>query len=450
MISCGPVSRAALRLFLLFISLAIAVGAAEAVFRVWYRDAGRRTLGGPGGRGFEHDTIDGELRGRHDVGPRTPGVPRVMVIGDSITYGLGVRDWQQTWPELLVRRLEAEGKRHELAVFATPGDDMPAHLKKMQEWADRVRPDVLIYQWYVNDIEAVSHRPDLTRAWQRAPWHRTLRNWSYLYFVADYRLSQMLPAPGQSYVDYLLTDFAPGTLEWAEFEREFNEFAVRAMLVSKRRLMVLYPQVPFRGDYPLQPINDRMRLLAGAHNLTIPPAAWTRSGGAMTPDAASPWKQVFAVPAKAPGGIIETADYAFPSGPLTIGLVVEKTGGEGGDEIARVQLIDADANSVIGDAPVRVARPAGTLCPVDLPFTLPGDGLRRVRVRVQSTGGGGWALADIHAAVDYGFDVVDLARPLNELQTHASAFDAHPNEAAHRVMAEEIYKVLGAATATRQ
>ena len=39
-------------------------------------------------------------------------------------------------------------------------------------------------------------------------------------------------------------------------------------------------------------------------------------------------------------------------------------------------------------------------------------------------------------------EVVDLTEPLNAFNTHASVFDAHPNEAAHRVIAEHVYRVL--------
>ena len=36
----------------------------------------------------------------------------------------------------------------------------------------------------------------------------------------------------------------------------------------------------------------------------------------------------------------------------------------------------------------------------------------------------------------------DLTEALNTFDTHASSFDAHPNEAAHRVIAEQIYRAL--------
>ena len=44
--------------------------------------------------------------------------------------------------------------------------------------------------------------------------------------------------------------------------------------------------------------------------------------------------------------------------------------------------------------------------------------------------------------VDYGFTVVDLTERLNSFNTHASMFDAHPNERAHAVMAQEVQAAL--------
>jgi hypothetical protein len=121
---------------------AVFVLTGEATLRIVYSDGGRRTLGGPGNRSFDHLTIGREqLRGRRDVGPRRPGLPRLMVLGDSITYGQGIYDWRNTWPELLAARLEREGRPHELATFAEPGRDMPAHLQELERWGAVVKPD---------------------------------------------------------------------------------------------------------------------------------------------------------------------------------------------------------------------------------------------------------------------------------------------------------------------
>jgi hypothetical protein len=439
-------SRRALRGALLLLSLVLATALAEAALRFLYRDAGRSTLGGPGGQPFDHETIDGELRGRRDVGPRKPGVPRLMIVGDSISYGLGVRDWRQTWPELLASELERHGRPHEVAVFAFPGQDITQHVNVMREWDTRVAPDVFIYQWYVNDIEAISHRPDLARAWQRWPLHETLRDRSYLYFVLDHRLAQFLRPPTRSYVDYLLTDFTPGTMEWAEFERQFHEFATRAQRVAPRRIMALYPQVPFRGRYPLQDLNDRMRTVAGAHDLEIPPSSWVRAGGSLVADPAAPRRQVFAVPAGATDAAIETPEYMFAAGPLTVVLVARRAAEatRPHEPLGTLQPIDAATGHVLQEITFGVDGLFDRLTQVRSTFVLAGEGLQRIRFRVRSTGGAGWALANVQVPVNYGFEVVDFTEPLNGLSTHASAFDAHPNVAAHRLMAQQLYAALTA------
>lgn len=433
--------RLAFRVALTLLSLVFAAAVGEAALRVWYRDGGRRTLGGPGGHAFEHDTIDGELRGPRNLDAKRAGVPRLMVIGDSITYGQGVRDWRQTWPELLVEELERRGRPHERAVFAMPGHDMPQHVEALRQWGSRVDPDILIYQWYANDVEVMSHRPNATRSWQREPWHSTLRQWSYLYFSFDHYLAKVLPPPERTYVDYLLTDFVPGTLEWAEFERHFHEFAVRAKQVAPRRLMALYPQVPFREAYPLQPLHDRMRGLTGPHRLDIPPPAWTRNGGEMRSDREAPGKPVFAVREGNGSAAIVTADYVFEAGPLKVILDMHSAASDGAP-VASLQVLDVETNQVLVESPVDATAAPGATRPMAMAVTIPGEGLRSVRFRVQSTGRGGWMLSGIGVPVDYGFETVDLTAPLNTFETHASAFDAHPNEAAQRVIAHEIGTAL--------
>jgi hypothetical protein len=425
----------ALRAIAIVVGLLLFIAVAEAGLRVVYRDGGTRTLGGPGGRSFLHDTIDGELRGRRDLGPKTPGVPRVMVVGDSITYGLGVRDWKATWPERLAQALERAGRPHQFAVFAVPGNDMPQHLDVVRAWTRQVQPDVFVYQWYVNDIEAISHRPDLSHPWQRWPWHRAFLSKSYLYFVLDHRLSQFVVRPHRTYVDYL-KDFTPGSLEWTEFEREFHEFALHAAL-ARRRIMMLYPQVPYRTVYPLQALHDRMRTLAGAHEIEIPPLAWSRRAGLLVgrPDAV--WRQVVS---SASGGalVIQTRDYVFAPGEMEIRV---RLATHSAQSPGTVELIDVDSDTVVAAAALP-GDATQSFRDATARFTLPGDRLRRLAVRVSATGTDEVAVADVKLPVDYGFEVIDLTEALNQFNTHASSFDAHPNERAHAVIADRVYAAI--------
>lgn len=403
----------------LLVSVLIFLASGEAALRVIYRDQGKATLGGPGGRLFEHLYIKNEERGRLDTGPRRPGIRRLMVIGDSISWGLGVRDWSAVWTEQLARALEHKGGPVEMAVLAEPGRDMWEHYLVLQEAGSRVQPDVLIYQWYVNDIEVVERRPRYRRPWQRWSQHEWMRNSSYLYFFLDHMASWRLPLPERSYGDYILQDFQPGTYAWTEFERAFHGFATRAREIAPTRVMVLYPQVPFRGSYPMQPIHDRMRALAGPHQLTIPPAGWVAVAGG-----------------------IETRDYYLPEGVLEVGVRLSSDTPAGVPAMLTMEAVDHVTNQVVGRGTAAVDVQARGSQPLPVKIDIRGTNGHSVRLRVVSPGAPALSLAAIDIPVDYGFTVVDLTEQLNTFNTHASMFDAHPNERAHAVMAQEVLAAL--------
>ena len=152
--------------------------------------------------------------------------------------------------------------------------------------------------------------------------HDWLRRTSYLYYFLDNRASELVPPPDRTYVDYILQDFRPGTAEWSEFERYFHAFAVRAAALAPRRILMLYPQVPYRDRYPLQPLHEAMKTLAGAHTLSIPPAVWLRSGVALDADPAAPWKMALRIPAANAGQVADTQDYVLAPGRTNAEVVL--------------------------------------------------------------------------------------------------------------------------------
>jgi lysophospholipase L1-like esterase len=442
-----------LRVLLLLFAVAIFVATGEIALRVIYRDAGKRTLGGPGGRSFEHLSIRGDQRGRYDTGPRTPGTPRIMIVGDSITWGQGVRDWENTWPEQLARALEQAGTPHQIAVAAMPGRDIAAHVEEVERSIARVKPDVFIYQWYVNDIEVDVRRPSNIRSWQQWSGHQWLRQRSYLYYFADNRLATYLPPPDRSYVDYILQDYAPGTLEWTEFERYFHTLAMRAKEAAQTRILVIYPQVPFRGTAPLKSIYDRVTALAGAHRLAIPPAGWIRYSGALLDRVDASPRQVLQASA-GKGPLVETRDYYFPAGPHDVVVTVSldetpHTSGTSGSSgtLGTLDLIDAATSEVLSTSQLS-AQPRAGWQELPAQVTVAGRG-RRARIRISVGETAAFSLAKIDVRADYGFSVVDLTEPLNTFNTHASIFDAHPNERSHKVIAEKVFEALEKTAARR-
>jgi hypothetical protein len=251
-----------------------------------------------------------------------------------------------------------------------------------------------------------------------------------------------LPQPQRSYTDYILQDFGPGTYEWAEFERAFHSFATRAAEVAPARFIVLYPQVPFGGTYPLQPIHDRMRTLAGPHQLSIPPAGLVPIAGTTQPQPDAAWKQVVRVPPGHTGAAIETRDYYVRDGVLDLTLRVMCDGPTRVPAVFAVEAVDHVTNQIVGRGTAAVDTQARGWQQLSVRVDVRGTNGHSVRLRLVSPGALGFSLASIDIPVDYGFTVVDITEPLNKFNTHASMFDAHPNERAHAVIAQEVLAAL--------
>ena len=377
-----------------------------------------------------------------DDGPRRPGFSRLMILGDSVTWGQGVRDWWDLWPEQLAIKLEHEKHPTEMAVYALPGRNIPEHLQILQAYAREVGPDVLIYQWHPNDIEVVEDRPSTERPWQEWRYHEPLKQASYLYFFLDNRLAMFVPPKARTYVQYLVEDFAPGTYGWAEFERVFHSFATLARQVVPRRMMLLYPQVPFKGADPLKSIKDQMKQIAGPHVLALSPGTWTRRDGLRIKQGDAPWGEVARMPAGRPGIVLETREYYTGDGTLDFTVDASSDGISGAREIGALEVVDVVTDEVVGRAPLSF--PSGQVGWQRIPARLDvkGVGDHGVRFRVTATGEAGFEVGTMNLPVDYGFEVVDLTDRLNTFDTHASIFDAHPNKRAHAVMAQVVFEAL--------
>lgn len=152
---------------------------------------------------------------------------RVLVVGDSVTFGQGVED-----DETYVAALEREAPRAVQTLNAgVPSWDLRSETAWLdaQGWA--LAPDLVVLGFYVNDVapspravpEALERTPPRRApAWARAP--RTLRRWSHLLNFAARRLEAerlaraYLPEPSagdprRSYLDDLRRQFDRGALE---------------------------------------------------------------------------------------------------------------------------------------------------------------------------------------------------------------------------------------------
>lgn len=196
------------RLVLLSITVFICLVGAEYVTRFVFRNV--TTSSDNGGYfsrrwyrlGEVHENSMG-FRGRQFDPVKPAGVYRIAAVGDSFTFGNGIRQADR-YSEVLQSRLPSHV---EVLNFGVAGANTPEHRRLVKRLLTDVHPDFIVLQWYVNDVEDddSSDRPRFRNLIAYHPLHNWLNNASALYTVANMKWAEMQVAFGlsTSYVDYL-------------------------------------------------------------------------------------------------------------------------------------------------------------------------------------------------------------------------------------------------------
>ncbi|HSB36616.1 MAG TPA: SGNH/GDSL hydrolase family protein, partial [Thermoanaerobaculia bacterium] len=187
-------------LALLFGTLAVALGVCEAVARLvlpkpqlvkietvetpdWGRFPKQETsdektidkvvlFGGPRGVRLRPNTVgtirNHSLSGRDvvirvnaiglrsdELGPKAPDEFRVLVLGDSITFGDFVPE-EETWPGRLEALAKGRSKRIRFVNAGLPGAGTLEEFYLFQEVKDVVKPDLVLVGMYLNDAQNAS------------------------------------------------------------------------------------------------------------------------------------------------------------------------------------------------------------------------------------------------------------------------------------------------------
>lgn len=126
------------------------------------------------------------LRGTDTSAAKPPGVFRIIGVGDSITFGYGVR-YEDTFLQVLERNLNAyapKGMRHEVLNAGIPATGLEYYTNFIETKAPPLQPDLIVMCMALNDIDPQLH-PEPTERVVRPGVFRELNGFalthSYLY-----------------------------------------------------------------------------------------------------------------------------------------------------------------------------------------------------------------------------------------------------------------------------
>lgn len=106
----------------------------------------------PGSSDFTYSNNSLGFRGSREYAPKKAGVRRILCLGDSFTYGIGVND-DQTFAVHLERHLRETQSAAEVINAGCPGKGTDYELKLFQSIGAKLRPDVTILSFFSNDFQ---------------------------------------------------------------------------------------------------------------------------------------------------------------------------------------------------------------------------------------------------------------------------------------------------------
>jgi lysophospholipase L1-like esterase len=287
-----PLSRkvafSAAGLLLLLVAICILAALGELVMRaigpqsdgqkiaVRYPDSPRRYGLAPNARALQTgvlvQTNSLGFREREYPLERAPGKRRIVVIGDSYTFGLGV-EFEQTYGKVLEARLGRELGPVEVITFGVSGYNTVQELATLREHAAAFRPELIIVGFVPNDVERVDPASHAPTTGQALGLHNEMKRHSLLYRWLAPQAGAVFGLFGARYAfgatNYLISAYDEDSAGWRDAREALLGIAGEARRLEAGLLVVVFPMMVSFQAYPLQHAHDAVTRFCREHGIAV-------------------------------------------------------------------------------------------------------------------------------------------------------------------------------------
>lgn len=212
------------------------------------------------------------FRGPAPAMPKPPGVVRIACLGDSFTFGEGVR-YEDTWPSVLAKRLNEEGLAGADRVDAINAGVQGYGLLDCLLWygirIEKFDPDIIVLAFFMNDLMDTKETIRINDAMHREEIVTGLARYSK---VADWiQHRRRATRLQEQYFASIRASFdATGRETLNEAFAGFQGYASQS---GVRFVVVVFPVLwGLDGDYPLRPEHEMVAQAcraAGAEHIDL-------------------------------------------------------------------------------------------------------------------------------------------------------------------------------------
>jgi hypothetical protein len=202
---------------------------------------------------FQHGGDREPRNPSHITLEKPDGMKRIVILGDSLTFGDGVKA-TETYPFKLQKKLNEHGndqfKVLNLGIMGINTDQEAMILTQENPYfgypALFFEPDLLILTFCVNDLELMPDpKPRPGTLFLPKPIHKYFTRKFKLYYFIHVKLNQLLAILGMqdSYSEYLQKIYLHDTHEWKLFQDYLNFIIKVARHQKIEMLLVIFPSI---------------------------------------------------------------------------------------------------------------------------------------------------------------------------------------------------------------
>jgi hypothetical protein len=188
---------------------------------------------------------------------------RIVVIGDSYTFGQGIEE-NERFSNILERDLRRKHRELDVLNFGRPGYNTIDEIAVLRDTLVKARPDFVLLQWTVNDFEGHmrSDRPSSMRLIPSSTLEPLLHRHSALFYLIDQQWQSFQYSRGwiESESSYYYRHFGdPDNPKSRVYRKELIDFIDVAQSAPVPLAIALFPHggYPDRG-YPFGFLHDRV------------------------------------------------------------------------------------------------------------------------------------------------------------------------------------------------
>lgn len=201
------------------------------------------------------------LRDRDFPFQRVPGTRRILMLGDSLTFGWGV-ELDDTFSKRIERQFAADGVAAEVINTGVGNWNTIQEVRFFETEGVKYNPDVVVLNFFVNDAEPVPQSRDPS-------W--LMRNcYACVFLLGRFDSLRRLFLDGKSWDDYYLSLYDKGDGEgWRNAEQAIARLARLCQERGMKLVVASLPELHDVENYPFGVVTDLVRGAAERNGATF-------------------------------------------------------------------------------------------------------------------------------------------------------------------------------------